>query len=81
MFVCLYVYVYLCMNVVMYICRYVLMCVCIYVILLFIIKHAPSSGIHTTYNNVTNYWYLVISRGYKYCLCSRRRTLHSLYNI
>jgi len=51
------------------------------VLLLFIIKHAPSPGNDTVYYNVTSYWYLVICRGCSFCLCSRCRTLHSLYNV
>jgi len=45
------------------------------------IKHAPSPGSDTTYYNVTSYWFLVTGRGCRVCLCSRRRSLDSLYNV
>jgi len=79
MYVCMYVTVYVCMYI-NYVCMHVCRYLCMYV-LLFIIKHAPSPGSDTTYYNVTSYWYLVIGRGCRVCLCSRCRTVHSLCNV
>jgi len=47
----------------------------------YIIKLAPLSGIDTTYYNVTSYLYLAIGSGFTVCLCIRRWTIHSLYNV
>ena len=76
MYVCVYVrmYVYIYMNVCMYVRMYARMYVCMH------FKYAPSPGSDTTYY-VTSYLFLVIGRGCRVCLCSRRRSLHSLYNV
>ena len=90
--VCMYVCVYMCMyERILYVCMYVRMCVCVYVCMyvciyvyvffLYIIKYAPSPGSDTTYYNVSSYTFLFMGRGCTVCLCSRRRTLHSLYSV
>jgi len=53
-------------------------CVFFYI---YIIKYAPSPGSDSTYYNVSSYSYLFMGRGCRVYLCSRRRTLHSLYNV
>ena len=84
---CVRVYVRVCVYVRVYVVLYVRVCVyvcyvrvCI-VCIFFIYKYAPSPGSDTTYYNVSSYSYLFMGRGCRVCLCSRRRTLHSLYNV
>ena len=62
-----------------YVCMYVRMYV--FYLFIYIIKYAPSPGSDTTYYNVSSYTYLFMGSGCRVCLCSGRRTLHSLYNV
>ena len=67
-------------------CTYTGMCVCMIVCMyvcffMYIIKYAPSPGRVTTYYNVSSYTFLFMGMGCRVCLCSRRPTLHSLYNV
>ena len=92
--VCIYVYMCVCVCVCVYMCVCMCVCMCVYVCLcmrvyvcvyiflfIYIIKYAPSPGSDTTYCNVSSYTFLFVGRGCRVCLCSRRRTLHSLYNV